>query len=75
MNLNDLIEQVLKDTGYDVNPYFVNLQEKTFEKSDFVETQIQFFYAVIFFSRPMAALAAKIPRISWFDRVKLGLID
>ena len=61
MNLNDLIERVLKDTGYDENPYFVNLREKTFEKSDFVETQIQFFYAVIFFSRPMAALAAKIP--------------
>jgi len=61
MNLNDLIEQILKDTGYDKNPYFVNLQEKTFEKSDFVETQIQFFYAVTFFSRPLAALAAKIP--------------
>ncbi len=61
MSLNDLIEQVLSDTKYDENPYFVNLREKTFEKSDFVETQIQFFYAVIFFSRPMAALAAKIP--------------
>jgi len=61
MNLNDLIGQVLKDTAYDANPYFVNLREKTFERSDFVETQIQFFYAVIFFSRPLAALAAKIP--------------
>ena len=61
MTLNDLIEQVLKDTDYSENLYFVNLREKTFEKSDFVETQIQFFYAVIFFSRPMAALAAKIP--------------
>ncbi|MDQ3748133.1 MAG: iron-containing redox enzyme family protein [Acidobacteriota bacterium] len=61
MNLNDLIEQVLKETDYYKNPYFVNLREKTFEKYDFVETQIQFFYAVIFFSRPMAALAAKIP--------------
>jgi len=61
MNLNDLIESVLKETAYDANPYFVNLREKTFEKSDFVETQIQFFYAVTFFSRPLAALAAKIP--------------
>lgn len=61
MSLNDLIEQVLKDTDYHQNPYFVNLREKTFERSDFVETQIQFFYAVIFFSRPLAALAAKIP--------------
>lgn len=59
--LNDLIEQVLRETDYINNPYFVNLREKTFEKADFVETQIQFYYAVIFFSRPMAALAAKIP--------------
>ena len=61
MNLNELIEQILKNTNYAENPYFVNLREKTFEKEDFCETQIQFFYAVIFFSRPMAALAAKIP--------------
>ena len=61
MNLHDLIKQVLKDTNYYENPYFVNLREKTFEREDFIETQIQFFYAVIFFSRPMAALAAKIP--------------
>lgn len=61
MTLNNLIERVLKDTNYFENPYFVNLREKTFERADFCETQIQFFYAVIFFSRPMAALAAKIP--------------
>lgn len=61
MSLNDLVEQVLRETDYGSNPYFVNLREKTFEKSDFVETQIQFYYAVIFFSRPLAALAAKIP--------------
>ena len=61
MTLNELIEQILKATNYRENPYFVNLREKTFEKEDFVETQMQFFYAVIFFSRPMAALEAKIP--------------
>lgn len=61
MSLNDLIEQVLRDTNYEENPYFKNLREKNFKKEDFIETQIQFFYAVIFFSRPMAALAAKIP--------------
>ena len=61
MNLSDLIEQILRDTNYYENPYFVNLREKTFEKDDFCETQIQFYFAVIFFSRPMAALAAKIP--------------
>ena len=61
MTLNELIEKVLSETNYRENPYFVNLREKTFDKEDFVETQMQFFYAVIFFSRPMAALAAKIP--------------
>ena len=61
MTLNELIEKVLKDTNYRENPYFVNLREKSFDKEDFLETQMQFFYAVIFFSRPMAALAAKIP--------------
>ncbi len=61
MTLQNLIERVLKDIDYAENPYFVNLRANTFEKADFIETQIQFYYAVIFFSRPMAALAAKIP--------------
>jgi pyrroloquinoline quinone (PQQ) biosynthesis protein C len=61
MTLKQSIEQVLTETNYSENPYFVNLREKSFDKEDFVETQMQFFYAVIFFSRPMAALAAKIP--------------
>jgi len=61
MNLDQLIEKVLTETAYRENPYFVNLKNGNFEKADFVETQIQFYYAVIFFSRPMAALAAKIP--------------
>ncbi|HYH41613.1 MAG TPA: iron-containing redox enzyme family protein, partial [Burkholderiales bacterium] len=52
---------VLGETGYQVNPYFSNLKSRTFDKEDFVETQIQFYFAVVFFSRPMAALAAKIP--------------
>ncbi len=43
------------------NPYFQSLREKTFDADDFTETQIQFYYAVVFFSRPMAALAGKIP--------------
>lgn len=61
MNLHVLIQKVLADTEYDKNPYFTSLADGKFEKSDFVETQIQFYFAVLFFSRPMAALAAKIP--------------
>jgi pyrroloquinoline quinone (PQQ) biosynthesis protein C len=61
MTIDNLIQNVLKETDYLSNPYFVNLSSGEFEKEDFIETQIQFYYAVIFFSRPMAALAAKIP--------------
>lgn len=61
MTLHQLIEKVLSETPYTENPYFKNLENGQFSKDDFVETQIQFYFAVIFFSRPMAALAAKIP--------------
>ena len=59
--MKNLISTILDETDYFNNPYFANLRSKNFSKSDFIETQIQFFYAVKFFSRPMAALAAKIP--------------
>lgn len=56
-----MIEKIITETDHRNNPYFLSLQDGTFSKEDFVETQLQFYYAVIFFSRPMAALAAKIP--------------
>lgn len=59
--MNQLIEQILHDTNYLNNPYFVHLNNGTFDKTDFVETQIQFYSAVEFFARPMAALVSKIP--------------
>ncbi len=42
------------------NAYFQGLA--TISHDDFVETQVQFFWAVTFFSRPMALLVGKIPR-------------
>lgn len=59
--MNELIEEILQSTEYMSNPYLVALEDGTFEHEDFLETQIQFFYAVAFFARPMAAVAAKIP--------------
>ena len=59
--MNKLVETVLREINSENNPYFVDLKNKTFSQEDFIETQIQFFFAVTFFSRPMAALAAKIP--------------
>lgn len=60
-SLTFVIENVLNESKYEKNPYFSALNERTFKKEDFIETQIQFFFAVTFFNRPMAALAAKIP--------------
>ncbi|HEY5242043.1 MAG TPA: iron-containing redox enzyme family protein, partial [Polyangiaceae bacterium] len=44
------------------SPYFRTLRDGSMTREQFVETQIQFFHAVIFFSRPMAALVGRIPR-------------
>lgn len=59
--MQQLIASILQETDAQANPYFVALRDGSFDKEDFVETQIQFYYAVVFFSRPMAAVAAKIP--------------
>ena len=61
INMDQLIEQILQETDYLSNSYFVHLKDGTFDKNDFVETQIQFYSAVDFFARPMAALVSKIP--------------
>lgn len=59
--LAQLIDTILEDSNFRANPFFIALREGNFSKDDFIETQIQFFFAVVFFNRPMAALAAKIP--------------
>jgi pyrroloquinoline quinone (PQQ) biosynthesis protein C len=59
--MDTAIQTILDETKYEQNPFFIALRDGSFTKEDFVETQIQFFIAVIFFSRPMAAVAAKIP--------------
>jgi pyrroloquinoline quinone (PQQ) biosynthesis protein C len=43
------------------SPYLRALSDGSFEREDFVETQIQFLQAVVYFSRPMAVLAARLP--------------
>lgn len=64
--------QALKDRWrIDEHRYFVALEDGSFERSDFVETQIQFLFAVVFFSRPMAMLAARLPR----PELRLSLLD
>jgi pyrroloquinoline quinone (PQQ) biosynthesis protein C len=44
------------------NPYLVALADGSMTRDEFIETQIQFLFAVVFFSRPMATLAGRLPR-------------
>jgi len=44
------------------NPYIRSLRSGEISREDFVETQIQFLFAVVFFSRPMMVLAGRMPR-------------
>ena len=53
------------------NPYLVALRDGSMSREDFVETQIQFLFAVVFFSRPMAALAGRLPR----PQMRVPLLD
>jgi pyrroloquinoline-quinone synthase len=53
--------RALERVGIDDNPYFRALEEGSLALEAFRETQEQFYFAVEFFSRPMAGLLAKIP--------------
>ncbi len=59
--MDELIRNVLAAHRPEANLYFTSLEDGSFDRDDFIETQIQFYFAVDFFSRPMAAVAAKIP--------------
>jgi pyrroloquinoline-quinone synthase len=60
--VSEACERLLAEIPWRENPYFTSLRDGTMSREDFVETQAQFYFAVLFFSRPMAACAAKIPR-------------
>jgi pyrroloquinoline-quinone synthase len=59
---DDAVRAVKARYSVDENPYLRALRERAFEREDFVETQVQFLFAVVFFGRPMAALAGRIAR-------------
>lgn len=52
---------VLERIAIASNPFFAALKDGSLELSAFKRTQEQFFYAVEFFPRPMAALVGRIP--------------
>ena len=55
------VQNVLESFSLARSPYFEDLRAGCMARDDFVETQVQFYYAVVFFSRPMAVLGARIP--------------
>ena len=54
-------EDVLDRIGILMNPYFLSLEDGSMSLETFRRTQEQFFFAVTFFPRPMAALLARFP--------------
>ncbi len=59
--LMQVVEHQKARSGILCRPYFATLQNSEMSRSTFESTQQQFFFAVRFFSRAMAALAARIP--------------
>src|SRR5258707_9274743 len=53
--------RVLEESGIWRNPYLQTLQDGSMTLESFRRSQEQFFFAVTFFPRPMAALVGRIP--------------
>jgi hypothetical protein len=60
--LRRTIERLKQRLSVQANSYLTSLAGGDMSRDDFVETQIQFLFAVAFFSRPMAVLAGRLPR-------------
>ncbi|MGV3533598.1 MAG: TenA family transcriptional regulator [Chthoniobacteraceae bacterium] len=54
-------DAALAASGIWQNPYFVSLRDGTMSKDVFRASQEQFYFAVAFFSRPMAGLVSRSP--------------
>ena len=57
------------------HPYFRALEDGSFSREDFIETQAQFFFAVTFFNQPMTMLASRLPVASWRLRLLENIAD
>lgn len=62
MGFDDVVRRVRAEQDWREVSYFRALADGSFAREDFVETQVQFLFAVVFFNRPMAVLAARLPR-------------
>jgi Iron-containing redox enzyme len=69
--MNSYIEHLKRRLDVRELPYLRAIHDGQLGREDFVETQIQFFFAVVFFSRPMLALAGRLPR----PELRLAVLD
>ena len=60
-NLMDYVDQAHRRTAILGNGYFTELAQDSMNRERFVRSQKQFYFAVRYFSRPMAALMARMP--------------
>ncbi len=63
--------EILQRVAIFENPYFKSLKDGSMSTENFQKSQEQFYFAVVFFSRPMAALAGRIDNAK--DR--LGILE
>ncbi len=54
-------QDILDDSGILDNPYFLNLDDHSTTLKQFQDSQIQFYFAVLHFARPMMALVSRMP--------------
>jgi pyrroloquinoline quinone (PQQ) biosynthesis protein C len=60
--MRDCLAKLIEGLDITANPYLRALREGTMRRAEFVETQIQFLHAVVFFPRPLMVLASRLPR-------------
>lgn len=68
-SVSDYAKGILLRNKIFQNPYFEELKNGTMTLEKFQKTQEQFYFAVVFFSRPMAALVGRIPNAK--DRLNI----
>lgn len=69
MNLDSFVENLLARNDFRKISFFTSLLNGEMSKEEFLKTQYQFYYAVIYFTLPMALVAASIP--SYEERVNI----
>jgi len=68
-------QEALEQSGILQNPYLQTLENGSMSLEGFRRSQEQFFFAVTFFPRPMAALVGRIPNPKWRLDILHNLVE